>query len=168
MKPLELHIFLLLNLLLLNSDQVINALGLLCEPGGDEILHVDKTFGHLIWVVLDVLVDLVGFKEEAHLLTSQRCTCKLLKQLAQFAKRNFILRLDQLAREKLPLLAGQLLRNQVEEVDAGVFHNFLMQRAVRRTGIVQCILPTRLELARLAFAVLDILSEVDCFPGRHI
>lgn len=135
-KPFELHIFLLLNLFLLNSNQVINALGLLCQPGGYEILYVHKTLIHLIWVVLYVLVNLIAFKEEAHLLTSKRGVSELLKQLAQFAKRSSVLRLDQLAREKLPLLAGQLLRNQVEEVDTGVFHNFLVQRAIRRPGIV--------------------------------
>ena len=43
-----------------------------------------------------------------------------------------------------------------------------MQRAVWRARIVESVFPAWLELARLTFAVLDVLAEVDAFARRYI
>ena len=43
-----------------------------------------------------------------------------------------------------------------------------MQRAVRRSTVIQCVLPAAGVLARLRLAILDVLAEVNCLFGRDI
>lgn len=94
------------------------------------------------------------------MLLGQRLVDKLLKQLAELIQGDSVARLNYLTREELPLLLWHLLRDLVKQVDARILHDLLMQRAVGRPVIVQCVLPARRELARLAFAILNILAEV--------
>ena len=109
-----------------------------------------------------------SLEDELHLLLGQSLIRELLQQLTQVVQGNLILGLDDLAREQLPFLPRNLLRDGIEQVDRGVFDHFLMEGTVGGFVVVKSVLPTALVLAGLILAVSDVLPEVDCLLGRHI
>lgn len=100
--------------MLFNCDQVVDALGLACEPRGDQIFDIHKAFAELLRVVLYVLIHLERLKYGRHLLLGQRFIDELVEQLAELVKSDSIARLNDLACEQLPLLLRHFLRDLVE------------------------------------------------------
>ena len=83
LQAFQLMIVLHLLLLLLDSNQVINALRLAGQPGSDQILYINKALTKLIWIILYVLVHFEGFKDRGHLLLRQWLVDELIEELAQ-------------------------------------------------------------------------------------
>ena len=77
-----------------------------------------------------------SLKYRLHLLLGQALVRELLQQLIQEAQGDLVLILDDLAREQLPLLSFHLLRDLLEQVNGGVLHDLLMERAVGRFTVV--------------------------------
>jgi len=83
-------------------------------------------------------------------------------------QRHAIPRLNELTREQLPLLPWKLLRDLIEQVNARILHDFLVKGAIAGAVVVEGVFPAAGELARLAFAILDVLAEVDGLFGGDV
>lgn len=107
----------MLNLLLLNRDDVVDALGLSRQPRGHKVLHIDESVGHRLRIILDVPVHFEGLKYGLHLLLGQALVRELLQELVEESQGDPVLVLDNLTCEQLPLLSFHLLRDLLEEID---------------------------------------------------
>jgi len=55
------------------------------------------------------------------------------------------------------------MRDLIEKVDRGILHDLLMERAVLRSALEQCVLPAARILAGLTLTVADVLAEINTF-----
>ena len=126
----------MLDFLLLNRDDIVDTLRLTRQSCRDKVLHIDQSVGDRLRIILNVPVHFESLKYRLHLLLGQALVRELLQQLIQEAQGDLVLILDDLAREQLPLLSFHLLRDLLEQVNGGVLHDLLMERAVGRFTVV--------------------------------
>lgn len=117
LQAFELQVVLHLLLLLLNGNQVINPFSLARQSGRNQVLDIDEALAELVGIVFNISVHFERFKYRSHLLLGEPLVGELLKQLAELVEGDAVPRLDDLAREELPLLLRHLGRNLVEQVD---------------------------------------------------
>ena len=101
----------------MDGKHVIDALVLALYARRDQVLHAHNTLAQLTRIVLHVVVHLVRLEDERHLLLRECLAREMLHELAQMGKSDLVVHIDDLAREQIPFLRLQLLRDLLEQVD---------------------------------------------------
>ena len=96
---------------------VIDALVLTLYARRDQVLHAHNTLAQLTRIVLHVAVHLVCLEDERHLLLREWLACEIFHKLAQMGKTDLVVHIDDLAREKVPFLWLQIIRDLLEQVN---------------------------------------------------
>ena len=131
-ESFQLAVFFRLLNLLLDRNQVVYPPCLPVQLLRKQRLHVNQSVFDELGILLNILIHFESFPNSVHLRRLQLLLDKLLEQVRQLLTSALVLALDELVREKLPLLLVRLTRDRVEKVHRLILKNFLVQRAVGR------------------------------------
>ena len=131
-ESFQLAVFFGLLDLLLDRNQVVYPPCLPVQLLRKQRLHVNQSVFDELGILLNILIHFESFPNSVHLRRLQLLLDKLLEQVRQLLTSALVLALDELVREKLPLLLVSLTRDRVEKVHRLILKNFLVQRAIGR------------------------------------